>query len=131
LKNLLAALKASFDMIIVDAPVTLSTTDVPIMASAMDGVLFIYSPSKSDKAALGECKKILTKAGAHIIGVVANKINLQDQRGCYSSKCQGYKYYADHTSSKPECAGVIDVDVVDMRPELSDDRSLTSNVTLG
>ena len=129
LKNLLAALKSSFDMIIVDAPVTLSITDVPIMASAMDGVLFIYSPSKSDKAALHECKTILTRAGARIVGVVANNISVQDQRGYYySSKYQGCKYYAAPSSSRLKRTRVIDVDFVDMRPELPDSPSATDGV---
>ena len=153
LENLLAALKSAFDMIIIDAPVTLSCPDVPIMASVTDGVLFVYSPGKSDKAAMRECKKILTRAGAHIVGVVANNINPQEQRGYYyNTKYQGYQHYTDDTSSTPRYHasrgagnpgfkryaddtastlrrfGVIDVDFVDMRPELPEHLSSTDDV---
>jgi hypothetical protein len=119
----------------------------------MDGVLFVYSPGKSDKAAMRECKRILTRAGAHIVGVVANNINSQDQRGYYhNSKYQGYQHYTDDTPSTPRYHasrgagnpgfkryaddtsstlrrfGVIDVDFVDMRPELPEHLSSTEDV---
>ncbi|MDH3603352.1 MAG: polysaccharide biosynthesis tyrosine autokinase, partial [Candidatus Tectomicrobia bacterium] len=72
LQDLLADLKQTFDIVIVDAPVALTIPDVAILAPEMDGVLLVHDPSKGNKEVVLETKRVLDRAGAHLLGMIFN-----------------------------------------------------------
>ena len=81
--SLLGSLKEAFDIIIVDAPITLSIPDVAILVRDIDAVLLVHSPVKSNRDAAMEAKKTLDRAGATLLGVVFNNIKLKMHRYYY------------------------------------------------
>jgi succinoglycan biosynthesis transport protein ExoP len=112
LHNLLADLKQTFDIVIVDAPVTLTIPDVAILAPEMDGVLLVHDPSKGDKDVVFETKRVLDRAGAHLLGMVFNNVKPKQQRHYYGS----YGYYS-YTYGQPSTKSrKANAPIVDMRP---------------
>jgi capsular exopolysaccharide synthesis family protein len=112
LHDLLADLKQTFDIVIVDAPVTLTIPDVAILAPEMDGVLLVHDPSKGDKDVVLETKRVLDRAGAHLLGMIFNNVKPKQQRHYYGP----YGYYS-YTYGQPSTKSrKADTPIVDMRP---------------
>jgi capsular exopolysaccharide synthesis family protein len=86
MRHLLADLRQAFDIIIVDASVTLSIPDVVVLAPHMDSVLLVHYPTKGNKDATLEAKKTLDRAGARLLGVVFNRVSPKEQRSYYYGK---------------------------------------------
>ena len=92
--SLLEASKKTADIVIVDAPPFL-VADASILASHVDGVILIVHPGKTPLEAIEITLEQMNRAGAHIIGVVMNRISRS--RGYYG----GYRYnspYYNHYS---------------------------------
>lgn len=95
--NVLDRLKECFDYILVDTPPIMPVTDAAVVASRVDGViLLISSGSISPKIAV-EAKTRLEQAGAHILGVVLNKVDVGAGHYGYG---YGYYYYYGSDGSK-------------------------------
>ncbi|SFL10741.1 capsular exopolysaccharide family [Paenibacillus sp. 1_12] len=75
---LLAELKNSYDLIIIDTPPVLMLTDAKVVASKCDGVLLVVEYGKVKRREGKKVKDELMLAKAKLIGVVLNKINTQD-----------------------------------------------------
>jgi capsular exopolysaccharide synthesis family protein len=112
LQDLIFDLKQSFDIVIVDAPVTLTIPDVAILAPEMDGVLLVHDPSKGDKDVVLETKRVLDRAGARLLGMIFNNIKPKQQRHYYGPHGY-YSYTYGQPSTKSRKA---DSPIVDMRP---------------
>jgi capsular exopolysaccharide synthesis family protein len=122
MKRLMASLKSAFDIIIVDAPVALSIPDVAILAPEMAGVLLVHRPAKGNKGAVLEAKRILERAGAHLLGVVFNNVRPKEQKYYYHS--QKYNYGSYYAPVKPSHKGGVDGVFVDLRPVEAQERLL-------
>ena len=70
---LLTELKMNYDLIIVDTPAVLSSTDSKIMAAKCDGVLLVVEYGKVKQNAAKRVKEELSLARAKLMGVVMNK----------------------------------------------------------
>jgi Mrp family chromosome partitioning ATPase len=121
MKSLLDSLKNAFDIIIVDAPVTLSIPDVAILAPAMAGVLLVHYPAKGNREAVLEAKRVLERAGANLLGVVFNNVAPREHKYYYHS--QKY-HYAPYYDIKPPPKGGVDGAFVDLRPVETRERLL-------
>lgn len=78
MNSLLAELKQSYDLIIVDTPPILTLTDAKIMAAKCDGVLLVVEYGKVKRNIAKKVKEELMLSKAKLMGVVLNKINSQD-----------------------------------------------------
>lgn len=62
-----------YDMVVFDSAPTLLTTDTPVLAAKMDGVLVVLEAGKTTEEQGLMTKEMLTNAGARVIGAVLNK----------------------------------------------------------
>jgi capsular exopolysaccharide synthesis family protein len=79
---------SDYDMVIFDSAPTLLTTDTPVLAAKMDGVLVVIESGRTSEEQALMTKEMLVNAGARVIGAVLNKA----RRG----GDQSYYYYTSN-----------------------------------
>ena len=92
--SVLEAGKNTADIVIVDAPPFL-VADASILASHVDGVLLVVYPGKTPMDAIQTTLEQMDRAGAHIIGVVMNRI--PRSRAYYYG---GYRYNSPYYANQ-------------------------------
>ena len=92
--ELLQKLSERFEHIIIDSPPVLVVTDGTILAGMVDGVVLVAESGRTHRAGLMRTRAILENAGARILGVVLNKLDMQ-REGYYG---YGYGYGYNHYS---------------------------------
>ena len=88
MKDLIAHLTESYDLVIVDTPPVMSVVDARVLGQSVDGLLFVVSANQVSRAALKKAKEQLDLVGIRVIGAVLNKKKV--------SKREGYYYYNYH-----------------------------------
>ncbi|WP_034549875.1 CpsD/CapB family tyrosine-protein kinase [Carnobacterium funditum] len=76
--ELLVELETEFDLIIFDLPPVMAVTDAQIMASKVDGTIFVIRKDSSTKDRIMQSKNLLQKVNANVIGVVLNRIKVEE-----------------------------------------------------
>ncbi len=97
--KLIDALKDVFDYIIVDAAPVGQVVDCAVMAPCLDGVVMVVDTTHNSYKLQQRMKKQLEMAGAKILGVILNRVDMKDRSGYYG-KSYGYGYGAPE-SKKP------------------------------
>ncbi|MCF7821200.1 MAG: polysaccharide biosynthesis tyrosine autokinase [Mariprofundaceae bacterium] len=90
--KILAEVREEYDMVIIDMPPLLHTTDAIIVASKVDGILLVYHIGSVVRGALKRVKSTIEGVGGKVLGVVLNGV-----RGDLSPDYSTYKmdrYYA-------------------------------------
>ena len=89
MRNFIGSLRSSLDFIIIDTPPLLMVTDAQLLASYIDGYILTVASGEADRDAAAKAKELLNNVNGKVLGVVLNKINL-NEKGYY-----GYygKYY--------------------------------------
>ncbi len=90
--QMLEQMRDEYDMVIIDMPPMLHTTDATILASKVDGVLLVYHIGAVVRGALKRVKANIENVGGKVLGVVLNGV-----RGDLSPDYSTYKmdrYYA-------------------------------------
>lgn len=87
MKAFIDALKERFEYIIIDTPPIIAVTDAQLLASHADGSLLVIASSQVEREAVIKSKELLQKVNAKILGVVLNKLEVQE-KGYY-----GYYYH--------------------------------------
>ena len=90
MEALLQELEKRADMIVIDSPPSL-VADVQVLAARVDGVLMVVQPGKTRIDDAGATLEQLGRAGAHVIGVVFNRIP-RDRFYYYG----GYRHYSPY-----------------------------------
>ncbi len=75
---------SGYDMVLFDSAPTLLTTDTPVLAAKMDGVLVVLEAGRTTEEQGLMTKEMLTNSGARVLGAVLNKAR---------SSSSGYYYY--------------------------------------
>ncbi|RBY84547.1 polysaccharide biosynthesis tyrosine autokinase [Blastococcus sp. TF02A-30] len=70
----LAAARASYDHVVVDAPALLPVVDAAALAASSDGVLLVTRHGRTTRTDLAEAASALTAVGARLLGVVLNRV---------------------------------------------------------
>jgi len=92
MEKILKEVREEYDMVIIDMPPLLHTTDATILASKVDGVLLVYHIGSVVRGALKRVKGNIESVGGKVLGVVLNGV-----RGDLSPDYANYKmdrYYA-------------------------------------
>ncbi|MGL6247930.1 MAG: CpsD/CapB family tyrosine-protein kinase [Culicoidibacterales bacterium] len=76
-------LRTKYDVILIDTPPVLAVADAQILAQIVDGTILVAASHSVKKEQLAEAKKRLDKVNAHILGVVMNKVDIQNQGDYY------------------------------------------------
>ena len=74
---LMQQLKEQADLIIFDSPPLAAVADGQVLASKVDGVLFIVEPGKTSIATAQSAMTLLRQARSNVLGVVLNKMPLR------------------------------------------------------
>lgn len=101
---ILEELKETFEVVVIDAP-PLVISDAYNLASRADGVIMVLVPGQTREEQAKVMKEQLDRAGAKVIGVVFNKITMQNatSQGDYQYlSLYSPKYYRDYVSTSPD-----------------------------
>lgn len=88
MKQFLDELQEEFDCIIIDSPPIMPVSDPILLSTIVDGVILVVDGQRTAKQLVREARSRLKKANAPVLGLVLNRVNLQD--GNYSHY---YKHY--------------------------------------
>lgn len=83
-------LRGQADIVLFDSPPVLAVADATLLASTVDGVLFVVGVSEARRGSLRHAMDMLTRARVRVLGLVLNKV--EDQR-------RNHYYYYSSTSS--------------------------------
>ena len=104
LDALLARLKSDFDMVILDAPPSLTMADAMILGKRTDGLLLVARAFSTNKFAARQVAGKFRDARIRVLGVLLNNVDAPSE-GYYSyySHYSYYKYYqyGDTSKQKP------------------------------
>jgi capsular exopolysaccharide synthesis family protein len=95
MKELLRALSLQFDHILVDSPPLISVTDPVILSAMVDGTILVVQAGKSARELVRRARRDLAMAGARVIGVVLNNVNIKREgydEYDYYRYASGYSY---------------------------------------
>lgn len=87
MQSFIDSLKEKYQCIIIDTPPIIAVTDAQLIASHADGCLLVIASSQAEREATIKAKELLEKVNAKILGVVLNKLEVQE-KGYY-----GYYYH--------------------------------------
>lgn len=73
----------SYDMVIFDMPPILAVTDAQVMASKVDGVLFVIPKGEVSKEHVIKSKELLDNVQANVLGAVMNKVEKSEDNSYY------------------------------------------------
>jgi capsular exopolysaccharide synthesis family protein len=79
--ELLTAVAADADIVLVDAPPLLPITDAVVLSSRVDGVVVVATAQVTSRRHLGRAMELLHRAGAETVGVVFNGTTGEDEYG--------------------------------------------------
>lgn len=107
--NLLRALAADYDVVIIDTPPVLPVTDAVELAPQVDGVVMVLRYGRTTRHATAEAARRLHGVGANLVGYVLNAIPSTDARDYYADYRHAYE-------SLPAQEGPHRQQTVDERP---------------
>ena len=85
--KLLNAVKADYDLVLIDCPPISSLTDGVLVSKLADGTVYVIESERTDYQVIQSCIEELQNNKAYIIGAVLTKVNVKNQKKLY-----GYKY---------------------------------------
>jgi capsular exopolysaccharide synthesis family protein len=95
--EVLRTLEQEYDCIFIDSPPIMPVSDPVLLSTMVDGVVLVVDGQKTPKQVVREVRSRLANARAKILGVVLNRINLQN--GDYSYR-HYYSYYHQDGTEK-------------------------------
>jgi exopolysaccharide transport family protein len=101
MKQVMEALRAHYDWVLVDAPPLLAMADAAVLASLAEGVVMVIAAEQATKPAVVRAIEQVRSVGGKITGVVLNRVNLARNSYYYSQYYGEYyrSYYADGSSA--------------------------------
>ncbi|WP_225743737.1 CpsD/CapB family tyrosine-protein kinase [Marinilactibacillus sp. Marseille-P9653] len=75
MKSVCKEMYKNFDIVIFDMPPVLAVTDAQIMASKVDGVLFVIPKNEVTKDQVLKSKELLENVQANVLGSILNKVD--------------------------------------------------------
>ena len=95
MKTVIEELKEKYDYVLIDTPPVLPVTDSSVISSIADGTILLTAWNQITPAMAKEAKTRLEQAGAKILGVVLNKVEVASKGYGYGYG-YGYYYYYGH-----------------------------------
>ena len=81
--KLINELEQIFDLIIFDMPPVVAVTDAQVMASKVDGTVFVIPKGLTDKDMVLKSKDLLDKVHANVIGAIFNRVEISGDNYYY------------------------------------------------
>lgn len=92
---------AAFDVIIIDAPPVLGLADAPLIASQVDGTVFVVESRGTRRGQARGAIRRLAMSNAHLLGVVLTKLNVKTVGYGGYDYAYDYQYGMDKRRAKP------------------------------
>lgn len=92
LSQLLAWAETVYDLILVDSPPTLATTDTAIIGRLVDGVILVVQPAKNRRRLVTRVVERLDLMKITVLGLVVNRTNSDEDHNYYGYHSYGYGY---------------------------------------
>lgn len=87
-------LRATYDMVIVDAPPVLACTDASNISSQVDGVIFVMRIARNSKPTSQRALQVLKSLRANVLGIVVNALGDSSYSANYAASWSSrYGYY--------------------------------------
>lgn len=104
-----------YDVILIDSPPSLATTDAIIISRYVDGVLLVVQPAKNRRRLAMRVVERLNMMKANVLGMIVNRTGSEEEQGYYGYHHYGYgqgygygygkeKYGSDEESAPSEDA---------------------------
>jgi capsular exopolysaccharide synthesis family protein len=91
MQDILDTLRSQADYVIIDAPPVIAVTDACVLASKVDGIALVIGAGMVRPEMAQKAKDLLQKAKGHILGVILNRVEIDDEHAFY------YYYYGSET----------------------------------
>ncbi|WP_423189026.1 CpsD/CapB family tyrosine-protein kinase [Alkalibacterium sp. f15] len=85
MNEIMKELEADFDLIIYDMPPVLAVTDAQILASKVDGTIFVLPKGQVTEEDAMKSKELLDIVGARVIGAIFNRVKKKNNDYYYQS----------------------------------------------
>ena len=92
LSQLLAWAETVYDLILVDSPPTLATTDTAIIGRLVDGVILVVQPAKNRRRLVTRVVERLDLMKIAVLGLVVNRTGSEEDHDYYGYHSYGYGY---------------------------------------
>jgi capsular exopolysaccharide synthesis family protein len=108
MKQILDALRAHYDWVLIDSPPLLAMADTPVLCSLVEGVVMVLAAEVATKPAVMRAIDQVQSVGGKVVGVLLNKVNLERNSYYYSQYYGEYyrSYYAEG-ASRPRTEGDV------------------------
>ncbi len=83
LRELLTAMRETFDVIVIDTPPMLAVSDPLILAAHVDGMVLVALAGKTRIDALRRAAETLQRGAVRLVGVIVNQQSSRDAQGYY------------------------------------------------
>lgn len=93
--QLITALRAHYDQIVVDTPPVLGLSETSGLQQVVDGVVFVVRAEKTSRKDVVDAITLLRKAGAHLYGMVLNDLDLSKSMNYYNYYYYSSTYYEE------------------------------------
>lgn len=98
-RDLIARLRGTFDLVLIDSPPALPVTDTAVLSAAADATLLVAAAGQTRRGELARAAEQLHQVRAAVVGVVLNKVTKQAGYG------YGYGYGYSYKPYLPRVAG--------------------------
>ncbi len=89
-REVFAALRAEFDLVIIDSPPVLPVTDAAVLSKDCDGTLLVVAAGQTKRVDLRRAAEKLAQVNAPVVGTVLNEVTRQTGYGYGSGYGYGY-----------------------------------------
>lgn len=96
MQRILAAMRQSAEVILIDTPPTLAVTDAAVLAPTLDGVLLVARPGTTRVSALHHTLEQMRQVNANVLGIVLNDVVTKGKY--YGYQYENYRNYAAYQS---------------------------------
>lgn len=106
MKQLLPALQAKSEIVLLDSPPVLAVPDAAVMSMMVDGVVLVVDPSRTTRRDLRRTKDAIEGVGGTVLGVVVNRLSRASSPYYYYyyQYHYGYSYSGVYHSEKSDAS---------------------------
>jgi capsular exopolysaccharide synthesis family protein len=103
MKEVLAALRAHFDWVLVDSAPILAMADTPVLSAWADGLALVVAAESTTRPGVLRAADQISSVGGKVLGVILNRVNIERNSYYYTQYYGEYyrSYYAENAASKP------------------------------
>jgi len=102
-RDVFAALREDFDLVLIDSPPVLPVTDAMVLSNYANGTLLVVAAGQTRRAELERAAEKFAQANAPLVGMVLNEVTKQSGYGRYGT---GYGY-GSYVGITPAADGTV------------------------